>query len=420
MCFIFQTTAAQRWNLVCEQKYMNQLIQVTYFLGNFVGTLLSGFISDHYGRKFCYLLCLTLWICLALISSQISNFYMWLCIRFLCGSVSSGYYVASSVYLVEITHGKWRSLFVNTLHEIGIKAGLVSVAILVYLLKDMVLLQVVIGFCNVPFLALWFFMPESPRWLLAQHEKDQAECAMTKICHWNKKPTDDIKKFLENEIVDKHRKGSYADLLKYPPIRRNILLICFSWFASSLGFLGLTYNTPALHWSIILIFALPPAISLLFAPLESLLQNALGRKFMLTVPLICSGILLGVMNFLGKGSPMIIVLAWMGTVLCDIAMGSAFIFTKELFPTNYRTQALSMASSCNKFGAIVSPFVAMLVVFNDMLPFAVYGAILMTAGILSLWIWPETSKLKIPDTLEEAKNLANSKNSWFSFTTLLK
>ena len=392
---------------------MNQIIQVTYFLGNFVGTLLGGFVSDHCGRKLCYLLCLALWIILAVTSSQVENLYTWVILRFLCATVSSGYYVASSVYLVEITHGKWRALFVNTLHGVGSKAGLVVDAIMVYLLKDMVLFQLALGLSN--FLVLWFIMPESPRWLLAQCKLEKAKKEMIKICEWNRQPTKIVTDFVENHGKADIRRESYADLLQYLPICRNILIMCFSCFASSMGFVGLMYYTPALNWNIILVFAVPPTITLLFTPLESFLQNALGRKFMLTGPLIMTGMLLLLTNILGKDSSTIIILSWTGTVLCDIAITDGFVFTKELFPTNYRTQALSLTSACNKLGAIAAPFIALLDQFHEMLPFTVYGTTLLLAGILSFWIWPETSKIKLPDTLEDSKDLAKSRNTWLSW-----
>ena len=34
------------------------------------------------------------------------------------------------------------------------------------------------------------------------------------------------------------------------------------------------------------------------------------------------------------------------------------------------------------------------------------------AGIVSLWLWPETNKQKLPETLEEAEKVAVTKNSW--------
>ena len=43
--------------------------------------------------------------------------------------------------------------------------GLVSVV------TNMVTLEMVIALSGVPFMVLWYFMPESPRWLLAKGKK---------------------------------------------------------------------------------------------------------------------------------------------------------------------------------------------------------------------------------------------------------
>lgn len=44
---LLQNTAIKRWDLVCGRKYMPRLIQTIFFVGNFVGVLLSGVVADR-------------------------------------------------------------------------------------------------------------------------------------------------------------------------------------------------------------------------------------------------------------------------------------------------------------------------------------------------------------------------------------
>ena len=40
-------------------------------------------------------------------------------------------------------------------------------------MTDMDTLEMVIALSGLPFMVLWYFMPESPRWLLAKGRKDK-------------------------------------------------------------------------------------------------------------------------------------------------------------------------------------------------------------------------------------------------------
>ena len=78
-------------------------------------------------------------------------------------------------------------------------------------------------------------------------------------------------------------------------------------------------------------------------------------------------------------------------------------------PTLLRTTALSTASACARIGSIVSPFIAMTGSAHEVLPLVLYGLIVLAAGVASAWIWPETRKIRLPDTLEEAEKVASTR-----------
>ena len=46
------------------------------------------------------------------------------------------------------------------------------------------------------------------------------------------------------------------------------------------------------------------------------------------------------------------------------------------------------------------------------LPLAIYGLIVLAAGIVSLWLWPETKNQNLFETLEEADIIASTRNPW--------
>jgi nucleoside recognition membrane protein YjiH len=89
-----------------------------------------------------------------------------------------------------------------------------------------------------------------------------------------------------------------------------------------------------------------------------------------------------------------------------------YTYTKELFPTTLRTTALGTASATARVGVLSSPFIAMLDSISPVLPLIVYGIFVLAAAIFSLWLWPETNKKPMTETLEEAERVALTQNPW--------
>ena len=72
----------------------------------------------------------------------------------------------------------------------------------------------------------------------------------------------------------------------------------------------------------------------------------------------------------------------------------------------------ALASAGARVGSLSSPLIAMLDVYSQVLPLVVYGVIVFSAGLVSLWLWPETKSRKLPETIEEAEKIAATKNPW--------
>lgn len=77
-----------------------------------------------------------------------------------------------------------------------------------------------------------------------------------------------------------------------------------------------------------------------------------------------------------------------------------FIYTAELFPTVVRNAALGCATQAAQMGAILAPFV---VVLGGRLPFAVFAACGMVAGVFGFYL-PETLNQPLYDTFAGMAN----------------
>lgn len=122
-------------------------------------------------------------------------------------------------------------------------------------------LEVIIGLSCTPWMVMWYFMFESPRWLLANQKTEDARVVLEQACRINKRSPAPLDAFLDGYVqADKVEQGGIADLFKTRSIRRNTLALGFCWMAFSMGYFGLLYNTPSLGWNMFLVFVFPALI----------------------------------------------------------------------------------------------------------------------------------------------------------------
>jgi len=260
------------------------------------------------------------------------------------------------------------------------------------------------------------FMPESPRWLLSHGRTEEAKKIITKIVGVNKLALPNLDLLDHYKLNEPPKRNHPGDLLRMPFLRRNLLLVISSWFSVGICMMGLTYNTPSFDWSPNLIFCVPAFLLLPMAFVLPFLQNKFGRKAVVTggfglsfVALLASVAV--PKDYFTHNWP-IVVLAWIACATLDIVWATLLVFTKELFPTTHRTMALGIASAACRMGSVLSPYVILLDVYDPVLSLGFYSCLSLSSGILSLWIWPETKALRLPDTLEEAEKAASMPNSW--------
>lgn len=76
-----------------------------------------------------------------------------------------------------------------------------------------------------------------------------------------------------------------------------------------------------------------------------------------------------------------------------------------MLPTLIRSGGVGAFSTFSRSGALLAPFVPLLMFIFDFLPLLLFGVVAFTAGILSAMFLPETLGQKLPETIEEAENV---------------
>ena len=111
---------------------------------------------------------------------------------------------------------------------------------------------------------------------------------------------------------------------------------------------------------------------------------------------------------------------WLLMILCNLgkfcisaSFNVVWLFTSELLPTPARQSGIGFCSFISRLGGMISPYIARLHTVIDgpvgqAAPLLVFGPVAVICGGLYLLL-PETSRRKLPESVEEAENMKRLK-----------
>src|ERR1700761_1193785 len=154
-----------------------------YVLGAVAGALLSGWVTDRYGRRVVFYVTLCTYLAGVLLSSLSWSFVSFACFRVLTGLGIGGEYAAVNSAIDELIPAKYRGridLIVNGSFWLGAAAG---AAASLFILDPRRLPPnigwrlgfAVGGVLGLSVLFLRRYVPESPRWLITHCRADEAD-----------------------------------------------------------------------------------------------------------------------------------------------------------------------------------------------------------------------------------------------------
>ncbi|XP_048087268.1 solute carrier family 22 member 5-like isoform X1 [Alosa alosa] len=409
----YMSTIVTEWNLVCDDAWKAPFTLTVFFFGVLAGSFCSGIISDRYGRKHTFLVTMVLQTLSSLLQSTSNSYEMFCVLYFVAGMAYVSNYCAAFVLGAELLSKSARMSF----GILGVcscfAAGYAILPLFAYFIRSWRTLLLVLSMVGFLYIPLWWFIPESPRWLITQGRFQEAEAVIRAAAKKNGiTPPADIfqlepnadAKTTENDTGGQN-KYTWLDLLRTENLRNITIMNVIIWITLTMSYYGLSFNTPNLDGD--------PYINCLFAASTEFAgyifvwftTRYAPRRFTLPFTLLVGGTVLLLITFVPEElSALTVTLAMTGKLVVTGAYAFVYFYTMELFPTVVRNMGLGVTSMAARIGSIVSPYIAYIGTYHKTAPYILMGSISLVSGVLSLSL-PETKDEKLPEFLSQVKQL---------------
>jgi len=371
-----------------------QFISLT-FVGMTLGSLITGFVGDKFGRRFTYQINLLIFGLASLAAAFAPNMTVLIACRFLQGLGLGAEIVVGYSTLTEFVPPKTRGRWLSMMAFLTV-TGFPVTALLGYLIIPNFGWRPMFIIAGIGSLIVWYLrknLPESPRWLESQGRNDEAEALMQSI----EKEAGGGKPLPQPLVPAPVAQVAATDMLKPPLLQR---MIVGSWVLITIntlifGFViflpqfflrqGLTIAN-SLAYTLVL-----SAASLVGCALGAYLSDAVGRRLSIigaSVVTIIAGYIYARFN---AASDAAIVLSVGFVLIVAIYVQTALLFgvyTTELFPTEIRLRANGICNTLGRGATMVSPFIVGALMASYQLPGVVWLMIgLVVVQIVVVWAW---------------------------------
>ncbi|CAF1306823.1 unnamed protein product [Rotaria sordida] len=429
----YQSTLVEEWYMVCNRISLKSFVQIVFFFGYMVGSLVFGILSDKFGRRpimgvSFVLITIASFMCAFAPHPKLGfeiSYAFFVLGRFLLACATRGVALTGFVIGSEIVGPKQR-LFTGIVIEYFFAGGELILLGFAYFIRTWRLLNTALAILSIPFLFFYFILPESPRWLISKGHYNHAERVLRRIAKTNGSFFDSI---AYDDLINEEKKREALYPKKSHGLKSlfqsKIMIIIainmsFQWFVQNLVFYGVSQNTGAWLTDPYIAFLAGALVEIVAYFIVHLVLNRWGRKLVYCIFVLLFGLfsffVVPIQMFMLKNSQEQYILMFIINVLLKfLASGSyaiIYIYANELFPTQGRNTGIGLCSMVARFGAIIGTL------SNDLLarvwihfPIVVFGTTSLIAVVFAT-ICPETMNKPLPETIHDVDRMGLTWPCW--------
>lgn len=459
---VYLSTIVQDWDLVCSRKWMKSTVQSSYMLGCLIGSMLTGVLSDRYGRRWTICLASLVFFVFNMASSFATTYSVFILLRFLAAIPRGGLYCTLFILCVELA-GTRRRAAAGLMINIPYALGMVLLSALAYWIRSWMVLQLSMASFGALLFVYWLLLPESPRWLILHGQMDRAQKELERAASWNKHvltPADKLElrckmeRYQQSEMANCNGESSHSGgvsskchqkintelkngdinvsikreqhkrvlvcqsllacpsticelkrLVDTPHMRHISLAHFFNWLIIALCYYGVTFDAARLSSNPYLAIALSGTLEIPAYLCSLWLVTVLGRRcsVLLTHSLTAMSLLL-MLAIPRRNFWIGLVLQMTGRFATTASYGIIYLYSSECFPTVLRNLGVGLCGTFEDVGSMTAPYVVdLLGEWHWSVPSVVFvsGTLLAALAILRT---PETAQTLLPDTVKDVQH----------------
>ncbi|XP_052744316.1 solute carrier family 22 member 6-A [Bicyclus anynana] len=404
----FQNTIITQWALVCERTWMASFAQMVLQLGVLLGSVMFGFLSDRYGRKYTFLASITSVIVMGFAVSFPKDYITFAILRFFLGIATSGTMVISFVIVMETVGPKYREIC-GCLFQIPFLVGHITIPAFAYFYRNWNTYSLAMAVPPLIYLGYFFLLSESPRWLVSVGKVEEATKIVSRAAEMNGLPTEKIEETLKKmseDIKDKSTdtKPNYGDLIR-PGLVLKTAASTTLWMIAGFTYYGFNQYVSQTSPDPFLTVATVGAIQVPAILTSVWLLKHIGRKAAVVTFLALGGLCVLTLGVVPDTFWITLTLGCIGVSCVSIVCTCIYIYTSELFPTVVRNMGMGACSTSMRVGSMIAPFVADLSKTAPWMPTVVFGLAPLVGALVCLLL-PETKGTALPDSIRDVEDSA--------------
>ncbi|SBS80819.1 hexose transporter (HT), partial [Plasmodium ovale curtisi] len=373
-----------------ENTIRSSFLLASVFIGAVFGSGFSGYLVQ-FGRRFSLLVIYVFFVFVSILTSITHHFDTILFARLFSGFGIGLITVSVPMYISEMTHKDKKGAY-GVLHQLFITFGIFIAVLLGLAMGEgpdgtsnkplsefekiwwrlMFFFPTLISLLGI-FLLVIFFKEETPYFLFEKGKIEESKKILMKIYGTNdvEEPMKAIKEAIEQNESAKNNSLSLLKAMKIPSYRYVILLGCIlSGFQQFTGINVLVANSNELYKGflgkdlITILSVIMTAVNFLMTFPAIYIVEKVGRKTLLLggcIGVICAYLPTAIANELYKNSYSVKIMSVVGTFVMIISFAVSYgpvlwIYLHEMFPSEIKDSAASLASLVNWVCAIVVVF----------------------------------------------------------------
>ncbi|XP_045521883.1 organic cation transporter protein-like [Pieris brassicae] len=393
------------FDLGCEE-WLRSLSGTLSSLGTLLVLPLIGFISDHFGRRMALLFSVLNTALFGISKAFSVNYTMFLVLQLLETTLGAGLASSAYIFAAELVGPKYR-VVTSATSSSAFALGEVLLGAIAWLVRPWRTLILTLYIPVFLLLSYNWILFESVRWLLAKKKFDEARNVLENVAKTNNAEISakSLDALLNPSTITKN--SQQRSLVKCI-FRSRVLLkrVCTTpiwWMTTTFIYYGLSINSTSLSSTIYLNYILAVAVEIPGFYSSVITLDRFGRRKTLCFAFFFSAACNLAFIFIPLDLSILrLVIYLAGKFSISLVLASLYLYTSELYPTEFRHSLLGFSSMVGRIGSVCAPLTPLLTAYWHGLPhtiFAIFGAL---SGLLVL-TQPETLSKKLPDTLEEAE-----------------